>query len=329
MPKYWPMGCKKTKNPEQESRLLMDPHYIAQEKFDGISCIVQVVEDGSLKVTTRGATKADPDTPIDITHRVKGLHGCKFPEKAAGTVFDVEIIHPEMTHEEVAGVLGYRSGVPVPKGMQIKIYDLLSVFPRIGNVPIELTNRTLMSRLDTLYRFRSLEDVSPMLQLAQTTRGYEDKQRLLEGIWNDGGEGIVLKNDESLYYQGKKLANAWYKIKKSDTIDAEIVGALPPSTYYKDRETGVPDLARHTRFFEEGWIGSITYKYEEEGETFFGSTSGITDHMREILSDGHHDIHKKYVGRMIEVGYMQKTKHGNLQHPRFIRFRPEEEKSEL
>lgn len=323
MADFWPMGCKKLKNRDKEEALMKNSNYIAQEKFDGISAIVQV-EKGKLKFTTRGASVDNPDVPINITHRMTDwlnfdIGGAYFD----GLVLDAEITHPELTASELAGKLNYKSDKEVPSGIEVNIYDILRFNSNKGLCNIE--SNSLITRLQVLGRFGALNNIHGF-KIAPHTVGYDAKQKLLEDIWEEGKEGIVLKNLSSRYNQGLKRANTWYKIKKSDTLDAIITGSLVPSKYYKDPDTRVVDMSRITKSWGEGWIGSITYTYTVDDETYHGSTSGLTDNLKMKLSNGYHNIKSEFIGRTIELEYQNKTVHGNLRHPRFIRFRDEVEK---
>ena len=89
MRKIWPMGCKKTPDADKVEKLLADPNYVAQPKIDGVRCVLHFDSEGVAHYTTRGASLNDPETPLDITHRLSHM-AVKIP-KLAGFEFDGEI----------------------------------------------------------------------------------------------------------------------------------------------------------------------------------------------------------------------------------------------
>jgi bifunctional non-homologous end joining protein LigD len=315
---FWPMGCKKIDSISKFESLMRDDNYIGQEKLDGVRALMHVAPDGSLRFTTRGATLTDSETPIEITHRLPHLSKYKI-KKLDSSVLDGELIDLGRTSAEVAGIVNFRSTVMVPSTIEFYIFDVLSIHN-------DLTHISLNHRLSMLSNLRNLGSVKGF-HFVPYVYGQESKDNLLNRLFAMGKEGMVLKNLQSSYFQGKKKADTWYKVKKHDTLDVVIIGAKPPEQYYRDTTTGVYDFSRITKPWGEGWIGSIEFQFEEDGDTYAGYCSGITDELRSQLSDNSHCIKPEYIGRTMEVEYMERTKDGNLRHPRFIRLREEIEKN--
>lgn len=321
MKKFWPMGCKKIKSEDELERILRDDNYIGQEKIDGVRAVIHVLHDGSLRFTTRGATLADPDTPIDITHRLP--HLAKYKIRAlGGAILDCELYDPNMTSAEVAGMVNYKSTVSVAPTILPRIFDIVEDW--LGN---NLENTILSKRLKVLGKVEAaLMYKLPEFIFLPYVEGYETKKAMLHNLLSQGYEGMVFKNLYSTYHQDKKKAGVWYKYKKKDTIDVEIVGAKPPEQFYRDTETGEYDLSRLTKPWQMGWLGSIAFRFVTGKAVYTGFCAGISDEIREQLSDGNHGIKDEYIGRIMEVEYMEKTSDGNLRHPRFVRIREEIEK---
>jgi ATP-dependent DNA ligase len=105
-----------------------------------------------------------------------------------------------------------------------------------------------------------------------------------------GGEGIMLKNPNSLYEHGKRKAKTWYKLKKYDTFEAFVVGFDPGQGKYEGligalivqtvdgltiRCSGMSDeeririTARQERIVRERWVCEVKY---------FGLTAGTPRH---------------------------------------------------
>jgi len=325
MEKIWPMGCKKTPTEDKVNELLADPKFIAQMKIDGVRGILQFDVDGTPHLTTRGASVDDPETPIEITHRLPQLQR-KYP-RLAGTILDGEIWCPGYTSAEISGMVSYKSTVPVDHHIKLHVFDVLAINNNMT------TGYMLKKRLPLLYNlYNEILCTHRGIEIVPFEVTEEDKRNLLYKELEEGREGIVLKNLNSTYRLGKpgreaKPVNHWYKVKKKDTVDVTITGSELPEKYYKDPQTATLDLNRLTKPYQMGWFGSITFMFkDEDGIMRYGSCSGITDNMKDKLSNGEHHIKDEYVGMIMEVEYMEKTSDGNLRHPRFVRIREREEK---
>lgn len=324
MSKVWPMGCKKIDTEDQLQRIIHDDNYIGQRKIKGVRAVMHVLQDGSLKFTTRGATLDDPETPIDITHRLKHLTRQRF-KSLAGLVLDAEMWAPGMDDSEIAGKLNYRSTVEVPREIEPYFFDVINVSRLdLGDKPLAFRLK-LLEKLGVLFKN---EDVMTWANFVPHVQGAEDKERYLYELLENGEEGMVFKNLGSGYiFTEKKCKKAgyWYKYKRKDTVDAVITGATPPEQFYRDTNTGIYDLGRHTKAWALGWFGSLNFTFTKGDKEFTGSCSGMTDEMREKLSDGNHSVKPEYVGRVIEVEFFERNKYGNCEHPRFLRLREEVE----
>lgn len=325
MRKVWPMGCKKTPEADKVEQLLGNPQYVAQRKIDGVRCVLHFDNEGVAHYTTRGASLTDPETPLEITHRLKHMN-TKIPQ-LAGWELDGEIWGKDYTSAEISGQINYKSTVSVDPELKLNVFDVLHT-----SRPLEQFH--LSYRMEILKRNSGIFEALPFLERVSWACTEQEKRELLSEEFEAGREGIVLKNLDSTYILGNskreaKPVNTWYKVKKKDTIDVIITGSEPPEHFYRDSLTGVYDLCRPTKPWSMGWLGSITFKFSEDGKIYTGSTSGMTDFMKASLSDSDnlHTIKKDYIGRVMEVEYMEKTSDGNLRHPRFVRIREEIEKN--
>lgn len=311
------MGCKKIESEEQLSEILNDNNYLGQEKIDGVRGVMQFLDDGRMIITTRGSTKANPTIPIDISHRLP--HIVKYKVKSlAGTVIDGELYDPCLTSSQLAGILNYRSTVPVPPTIVFRAFDLLYY----RDLPIfPMSNFARISRLE-----HTVSHMSPIpIEFVPYILG-GGKEQYLYDLLARGMEGMVFKNLSKGYEFGDskksaKPAGFWYKYKKKDTVDVTIIGSREPDKYYTDPETRSPDYERLTQPYINGWIGSIEFRFtDEDGNDHVGSCSGITNELRAELSYGRL-LKSEYVGKTMEVEFMEKTTDGNLRHPRFVRIR--------
>ena len=166
----------------------------------------------------------------------------------------------------------------------------------------------------------------------------------LQCILADGGEGMVIINENSPYIPGKRSNSTSLKIKKElqETIDCVIIGVNPPTQLYtgKEPETweywfdSVADLRITASSFLEknkitiyaaysmgdpvvpvtknwfyGWAGSLKLGlYDGEKYIHVGDLSGVTDEVKANWRD--------YVGKVAEITAMEIHDTGGLRHPK-------------
>jgi ATP-dependent DNA ligase len=119
-----------------------------------------------------------------------------------------------------------------------------------------------------------------------------------------GGEGVMLKNPNSLYEHGKRKARTWYKLKKYDTFEGYVVGFDPGQGKY------------------EGLIGAIIVR-TQDGLTV--RCSGMSDEERiRITARQERIIRECWV---CEVKYFGLTA-GTPRHPQWLRWRTDKPASE-
>jgi DNA ligase-1 len=122
----------------------------------------------------------------------------------------------------------------------------------------------------------------------------EDVEKAFKIAVKKGMEGIMIKELDSKYVWGR--GGGWYKYKKIDYEDAEIIGF----------EEGTGRL--------EGSLGALIVRLKDGRTTKVGT--GFTDEERaEIWKNK-----KKYIGKWIEVAFQEKAKKA-LRMPRFVRFK--------
>lgn len=162
----------------------------------------------------------------------------------------------------------------------------------------------------------------------------------------DGEEGIVLKDKEFPYKEGKKPAWSMIKAKKNDTADVVCMGFEDPTELYTGSELDSwkywmssdgeglkvgkqykipfkellpPGCVPVTKGHYYGWKASMKIGvYDKKGELVqIGSvSSGINDKLKAVLSEKPDE----YLGKVLECKYMEITTKA-LRHPIFLRFR--------
>ncbi|MBT9167361.1 MAG: DNA ligase [Syntrophomonadaceae bacterium] len=147
------------------------------------------------------------------------------------------------------------------------------------------------------------------------------KEQFLEQILSNGGEGIVLKDVNGLYYPGKRPTGNWIKIKIELDDDVIITGFEPATRIYTggDRANwlyweGVEPV---TKYHALGWIGAIKFgKYKDGKIVELGRCSGMDETLREQMSK----TPSAFIGQVITITAMEQTADGFYRHPRFTKF---------
>ena len=165
----------------------------------------------------------------------------------------------------------------------------------------------------------------------------------LQNILNDGGEGMVIVRDKSLYQPGKRPSKDCQKVKKElhETIDCFFTGyGTTPTREYKGKEietwqyweniiTGEKIQGQFyndyyngatiepvTKPYFNGWVSSLEIGVIKNDKVVpIGYLSGLSD---EIKAN-----YKNYKGKCIEVTAMQLTDDGALRHAKMLNFRPD------
>lgn len=212
--------------------------------------------------------------------------------KGLNAVFDGELYLPNQTSSTVTKILGSKTERAIEQQsslgkLRYVVFDILSV----NNC--DLTNWSFYERRNSLQTYSHFTRHNKYFELSKT---YRNKQELLDTVLKQGGEGIMLKNLNSFYQCDKRPENTWYKIKKHITYDVVCIGFTEGKGKY------------------EGLIGAIEFGLYLNSELIYaGSCSGLTDSMRKELT-----LHgQDYIGRVLEIGAMQRTDEGFFRHPVF------------
>ena len=122
-----------------------------------------------------------------------------------------------------------------------------------------------------------------------------DPEALVQKAISLGWEGVVLKDIDAPYYQGKR-SKAWIKLKGSETYDCPIVGFVPGKGRF------------------DGAAGALLINYLG---TVVAVGSGLSDELRLAISDQPH----LYIGKVAEVQCQEITPNGSMRHPTLVKIR--------
>lgn len=134
--------------------------------------------------------------------------------------------------------------------------------------------------------------MTPVIDTLTTSDLQLMADNLLEDALALGFEGLMLKDVDAAYHQGKRC-RAWIKMKPSQTYDCRVVGFIPG--------TGRLD----------GTLGSLLV-------TFNGKPVRVGSGMSDTLRQQIYDQQAKYIGAVAEVSCLSLTPAGSLRHPSLV-----------
>lgn len=343
-PASWSAERKK----ENALNKIYSNQWLASRKRDGIWMAFMKDMEGNMYLRPRSRnTKKEFVNKIDW---VPHLHPF-FNELPNGTVLLGELYLPR---DEQAKTTTSIVNCLLPKSLkrQEKEEDKLHyyIFDVLAWKGKSLLNEKAVSRFDRLIDGQNTYGEN-YHHWARYFYGEELWQQLQE-ILAEGGEGMVILNEDSLYQPGKRSNSVSLKIKKEvqETIDCVIMGANPPTklsntteietwpywfneqtntkilegdfmkqvhhTIYQSYVEGAPVVPVTKNWFF-GWAGSLKLGlYDGDNLVHVGDLSGITEEIRQNWKD--------YVGTVVEISCMEisEDKEGNkgFRHPRAINF---------
>jgi ATP-dependent DNA ligase len=297
------------------------PQYIAEPKIDGCHYFCDAGRFLSTQVSSR--TKQLVDKTDNFPHLVEAFFNVQ--DKIGQTMLDGEINFPGdegsfsksydvTTITGCSGVEAVRRQTTSDKWVSYTVFDILRT-PN-GEYTFNWPWRKRRELLEEI--MQHLVKICPYYILIPVRRSR--KKEFLENILKEGGEGVVFKFVHGIYIPSKRPMDNWIKYKTSDTDDVVIMGFDSPNKEYTGKdydswpywEDGVP-VSKH---YYNNQIGSIVFgKYNESGElVFLGSCTGIDDLQRAEFSK----YPKKYIGKVIQIKFMEMTADGKYRHPNFV-----------
>lgn len=288
----WAMNALGITESELDS-FLTNEDYVMQEKFDGMRAIVHITDNG-LRIFSRNAGVGDPTKPLEKTQALPYFAKIQFPE-LVGTVLDAEIMGTG-TAAEVAGAV-HRNGGTDSGGTSLYIFDILYIRGR------DLRDECLNVRLTELDSIASTLRVEEQwssrwmrIWFPPYYHSHSDKKRILDEVFDRGGEGVMFKNLEGVYVSGDRPADNWYKYKKHKKFDCVVMGFTNGKGKYV------------------GAIGAVIFGQYKNGKLVeLGQASGMNDAVRKDMSDNQ----QKWIGKAIVIEGQERLKSGAIRHPRY------------
>jgi ATP-dependent DNA ligase len=311
--KYW----KLPENKKSElDKYMKDPAYISMIKNDGVWSRVIITENGVI-IQSRGisvATKTYGEYQNKVPHIVEELKSL-YP---VGTVLLGEICYPDFKKDanHVGSVLRCLDAKAIK--LQEKEEDKLHmfIFDCLAFNGQEILNNPLWNRVGGDY-------IKKGKYTRKTFQG-SDAKTLLEYVWDQGGEGIILLKKDEPYNIGR--AKAWHSIKvkrELEDLESPVIGFIEPNREYTGDDPHWTYLDRDgnlvTKAYAKGWKAGVTVNYEGR---IVNITSGLTDEDAEYLSTPEAEETMK-AGKLVAVFTGMSLTPDSIRHPRLIRLRDE------
>lgn len=260
---------------DKKNPACMGKDYMIFEKYDGWYGYVDINQGLTSQITSR-AYRTIPSC-IDISEVLSQA----VPDSATGRLI-FEITIPTIdTFSELNGVLNRSKAPCQASGVVLKCHDFI-------NDPNEL----FLSRYNALTALIQAIDL-PWVQLAPVikTGSYRDAQELAKALWARGKEGVILKQVDAPYYEGKRNSTL-LKIKEDVDADLLVIGMEEGKGKYT------------------GTLGTLVCR-DNAGNKH--RISGMTDEQRYQWWTNPDSI----TNRVVEIKAMKKLKDGHYREPRF------------
>lgn len=288
-------------------------NWVLEPKYDGIRELLHILP-GINRLTSRHISKKT-GLYTDKTLNFPQLSGMGHNSEEfniynalKNCVFDGELLlgNNSMNATEITGSLPERAWELQDKNgwAHYKVFDILFWDGKDLRTHPYFMRRKLLEDIFT-------HDFGEYFTLAPTFK--EDKEEALAKIWEDGGEGGILKYNMGLYGEKKN----WVKIKRQLTFDVFVTGfenAIEQST----KKDGTFSETKY-----KGQVGSIKFGQFYQGQVVnFGQCSGFDDALRADITERK----EYYLGKVFTIEAQERLPSGKFRHPRFLKFRDDKTK---
>lgn len=298
-------------------KILSSSDYWAEPKINGHRC---VFVDGDLYSRQLGVDGNQVCNSDRLPHILQELNK-EDPNNLL--ILDGELAFDvaDCSNEDVATILGADPD-KAQERLRVRalvyfVFDILRLpsGEDISGWPLELRRR----QLDRIFKLAFTRYIIPV-EVYDPQRGY-NLESVMDFARNNNWEGLMFKNRHSVYSQGSRKANTWYKWKISTVVDEQvfITAILDPEKYYRD-SLGKRDPTRLTRLYAEGLAGKVRIAQINPitGETIDrGKVGAWSDKQRKAFTTEP----EKWIGKCFDIAAFRKTEDGKFISPRFVRWR--------
>lgn len=290
LPKYIPQF--KASKAEMYDQAYAEWPMLAQPKMDGVRSLVHA--DVEKQEVTYYSYEGRKFSSFDhLTEEVLELAKLMLSEVSNLSGEKGVVLDTEAFGKDFKASVGSAKRKESDGNNDLHIFDYLpaSVFFEADPKADKTTQLTRTKNLRDSMKNYSLGKPESKLFFVPTlvVKSHEEAREVFQKFQAEGHEGAVLKNPKSPYAYRK--SRDWLKMKSEDAADLVIIGYEEGTGKY------------------EGMLGAIVVDYNG---TPVSVGSGLTDKLRREMWGKH----EEWIGRIVEVEYMEETPDGSLRHPR-------------
>lgn len=257
-------------------------------KVDGVRVILQVHTDGRVTCTSRQSKVLPALARIGDSQR-DALRGT-FPD---GAVLDCEVTVKGRSFQEGCGDL--RRKTPIAPD-QLIVWPILRLpyaevaDGRAVDYPLEYRRVDALNLANALAAIIGFTVKDPRIGAFTSVADIETAFAKAQA---EGFEGLLVYDPQDMRFSGGKLTG-WWKVKPEADIDGTVINWVEGTGKYV------------------GMMGALTVQCEDGTLTDVGT--GFTDDQRRLPRE-------YWIGRIVQLTFMERTDDGNLRHPAFDRLR--------
>lgn len=246
----------------------------ASEKFDGVFCAALRLP-GGIGIFSRTGERY-----VSMKHLEEDLKAIIDNEFFGAK--PIVLFEAYIPDTDQATISGYCRDT---KGQHPEIVALVHTVVDYPKMNLSIQNQTELGYLNS--------NISPNIKLVRHIKIFSLSKvlRLAQGVWDRGGEGIILNAIDAPYQPGKRNASM-IKIKKGISYDLRVIGVYEGKGKYA------------------GTLGGLICRYKDNQEI---RVSGMTDAERKAWWEDN----QKIIGKIVQINAMAESSKGKLREPRF------------
>jgi len=305
------------------SEVCSNGQYFAEEKLDGAWYQFTKGTNGEKYLFGRTISRVTglmTEKGANVPHILSALD--RFPN---GTALIGEIYFPGCTAKDTVTIMGCLPAEAIKRQQSGRGPIHYYVHDIIFYDGINLMNTGAWDRyriLQALWQKLGLQEFDCLRLATSVEHDIEDE---VSRILNAGGEGMVLKKRDALYYPGKRPAWTAIKFKQMDDTDLVCTRTIPASRNYTGKEIDTWQYWEGddpvTKPYALGWHTAIGIgAYDDDGNLVELGTvsSGLTDEDKAAMGENP----DSFIGKVVSLHCMSiDKKEKTLRHPVFKSWR--------
>lgn len=273
--------------------------WVSEEKFDGIRIIAtvdrEVPEDLLTDCTVRTYSRNG------IVHLVPPHLRASLRRLPTG-IYDMEMFVPRLRSYGATRLSNADQ-------LEVRVFDLLHLHDE-DTMDLPLRDRRalleeMFSRPEVRTETMQLAEQRPVASLDQIREHRNE-------VWARDGEGLIIKNLDSIYRPKSRRQNVWIKVKALRSALMTVVGFEPSKGEVFDRGPYATVVLED----REGCRTTVKTRNDEEIAKFEREAS--------VLGPAHHPA----IGRMLWIEYQERTPDKGYRHPMWDRWATKAEETD-